>query len=83
MGHQGSPTASLLEVSFLDELFFAHRSDLAVVDDPPLDLQSEPLHTLLLLASEEGAAIMERNVKIQRWALARSPRCISATLHPL
>ena len=25
-GHPGSPTASVLEVSFLDELFFAHRS---------------------------------------------------------
>lgn len=38
-----------------------------MVDDPPLDLQFNP-SGYLLLASEEGAAIMERNVKMQRWA---------------
>ncbi|XP_014649196.1 PREDICTED: FAD-dependent oxidoreductase domain-containing protein 1 isoform X3 [Ceratotherium simum simum] len=38
---------------------------LAVVDDPPLDLQFNPLG-YLLLASEKGAAIMENNVKVQR-----------------
>lgn len=38
-----------------------------MVDDPPLDLQFNP-SGYLLLASEEGAAIMEHNVKMQRWA---------------
>uniref|UniRef100_G1PWM2 FAD-dependent oxidoreductase domain-containing protein 1 n=1 Tax=Myotis lucifugus TaxID=59463 RepID=G1PWM2_MYOLU len=38
---------------------------LAVVDDPPLDVQFNP-SGYLLLASEKGAAIMESNVKVQR-----------------
>ncbi|XP_045716239.1 FAD-dependent oxidoreductase domain-containing protein 1 isoform X2 [Phyllostomus hastatus] len=42
-----------------------HTDYLAVVDDPPLDLQFNP-SGYLLLASEEGAAIMENNVKVQR-----------------
>ncbi|KAF6081185.1 FAD dependent oxidoreductase domain containing 1 [Phyllostomus discolor] len=42
-----------------------HTDYLAVVDDPPLDLQFNP-SGYLLLASEEGAAILESNVKVQR-----------------
>lgn len=38
-----------------------------MVDDPPLDLQFNP-SGYLFLASEEGATIMENNVKVQRWA---------------
>ncbi|XP_027435922.1 FAD-dependent oxidoreductase domain-containing protein 1 isoform X2 [Zalophus californianus] len=38
---------------------------LAVVDDPPLDIQFNP-SGYLLLASEKGAAVMESNVKVQR-----------------
>ena len=51
-------------------------TDLAVVDDPPLDLQFNP-SGYLLLASEEGAAIMERNVKMQRWVPGAA-----SVLHP-
>nr|KAF6282230.1 FAD dependent oxidoreductase domain containing 1 [Myotis myotis] len=42
-----------------------HTEYLAVVDDPPLDVQFNP-SGYLLLASEKGAAIMENNVKVQR-----------------
>nr|XP_035955175.1 FAD-dependent oxidoreductase domain-containing protein 1 isoform X2 [Halichoerus grypus] len=38
---------------------------LAVVDDPPLDIQFSP-SGYLLLASEKGAAVMESSVKVQR-----------------
>ncbi|OWK17259.1 FOXRED1, partial [Cervus elaphus hippelaphus] len=54
---------SLFSAEFLRNI----NEYLAVVDDPPLDLQFNP-SGYLLLASEEGAAIMERNVKMQRWA---------------
>lgn len=37
-----------------------------MVNDPPLDPQFNP-SGYLLLASEKGAAIMENNVKMQRW----------------
>lgn len=46
--------------------FSCTQEYLAVVDDPPLDLQFNP-SGYLLLASEKGAAIMENNVKVQRW----------------
>ncbi|XP_070221272.1 FAD-dependent oxidoreductase domain-containing protein 1 isoform X4 [Bos mutus] len=52
---------SLFSAEFLRNI----NEYLAVVDDPPLDLQFNP-SGYLLLASEEGAAIMERNVKMQR-----------------
>ncbi|XP_034521944.1 FAD-dependent oxidoreductase domain-containing protein 1 isoform X3 [Ailuropoda melanoleuca] len=42
-----------------------HTEYLAVVDDPPLDIQFNPAG-YLLLASEKGAAVMESNVKVQR-----------------
>lgn len=37
-----------------------------MVNDPPLDVQFNP-SGYLLLASEKDAAIMENNVKVQRW----------------
>ncbi|XP_065793451.1 FAD-dependent oxidoreductase domain-containing protein 1 isoform X2 [Muntiacus reevesi] len=52
---------SLFSAEFLRNI----NEYLAVVDDPPLDLQFNP-SGYLLLASEEGAAIMEHNVKMQR-----------------
>lgn len=52
---------SLFSVHFLRNI----NDYLAVVDDPPLDLQFNP-SGYLFLASEEGAAIMENNVKVQR-----------------
>ncbi|XP_032954120.1 FAD-dependent oxidoreductase domain-containing protein 1 isoform X2 [Rhinolophus ferrumequinum] len=42
-----------------------HTDYLAVVDNPPLDLQFNP-SGYLLLASEKSAAMMENNVKVQR-----------------
>ncbi|XP_014303982.1 FAD-dependent oxidoreductase domain-containing protein 1 isoform X2 [Myotis lucifugus] len=52
---------SLFSVDFLRNI----NEYLAVVDDPPLDVQFNP-SGYLLLASEKGAAIMESNVKVQR-----------------
>ncbi|XP_033717716.1 FAD-dependent oxidoreductase domain-containing protein 1 isoform X2 [Tursiops truncatus] len=52
---------SLFSVEFLRNI----NEYLAVVDDPPLDLQFNP-SGYLFLASEEGATIMENNVKVQR-----------------
>uniref|UniRef100_A0A673UBG4 FAD-dependent oxidoreductase domain-containing protein 1 n=1 Tax=Suricata suricatta TaxID=37032 RepID=A0A673UBG4_SURSU len=52
---------SLFSVDFLRNI----NEYLAVVDDPPLDIQFNP-SGYLLLASEKGAAIMENNVKVQR-----------------
>ncbi|XP_036210149.1 FAD-dependent oxidoreductase domain-containing protein 1 isoform X5 [Myotis myotis] len=52
---------SLFSVDFLRNI----NEYLAVVDDPPLDVQFNP-SGYLLLASEKGAAIMENNVKVQR-----------------
>ncbi|XP_004379442.1 FAD-dependent oxidoreductase domain-containing protein 1 [Trichechus manatus latirostris] len=52
---------SLFSASFLRNI----NDYLAVVDDPPLDLQFNP-SGYLLLASEKGAAVMESNVKVQR-----------------
>lgn len=49
----------------LRSLFYT-QDYLAVVNDPPLDPQFNP-SGYLLLASEKGAAIMENNVKMQRW----------------
>ncbi|XP_032328267.1 FAD-dependent oxidoreductase domain-containing protein 1 isoform X2 [Camelus ferus] len=51
---------SLFSVEFLRNINY-----LAVVDDPPLDLQFNP-SGYLFLASEKGAATMENNVKVQR-----------------
>uniref|UniRef100_A0A8C7C0Z7 FAD-dependent oxidoreductase domain-containing protein 1 n=1 Tax=Neovison vison TaxID=452646 RepID=A0A8C7C0Z7_NEOVI len=42
-----------------------HTEYLAVVDDPPLDIQFNP-SGYLLLASEKGAAVLESNVRVQR-----------------
>ncbi|XP_054435404.1 FAD-dependent oxidoreductase domain-containing protein 1 [Pteronotus mesoamericanus] len=52
---------SLFSVDFLRNI----NDYLAVVDDPPLDLQFNP-SGYLLLASEKDASIMENNVKVQR-----------------
>ncbi|XP_037361482.1 FAD-dependent oxidoreductase domain-containing protein 1 isoform X2 [Talpa occidentalis] len=52
---------SLFSINFLRNI----NEYLAVVDDPPLDLQFNP-SGYLLLASEQDAGIMERNVKVQR-----------------
>ncbi|XP_027435924.1 FAD-dependent oxidoreductase domain-containing protein 1 isoform X3 [Zalophus californianus] len=52
---------SLFSVEFLRNI----NEYLAVVDDPPLDIQFNP-SGYLLLASEKGAAVMESNVKVQR-----------------
>ncbi|XP_049634860.1 FAD-dependent oxidoreductase domain-containing protein 1 isoform X2 [Suncus etruscus] len=52
---------SLFSSDFLRNI----NEHLAVVDAPPLDLQFHPLG-YLLLASEREAALMERNVKVQR-----------------
>ncbi|XP_023557269.1 FAD-dependent oxidoreductase domain-containing protein 1 [Octodon degus] len=52
---------SLFSVDFLRNI----NEHLAVVDAPPVDLQFNP-SGYLLLASEEGAAILESNVKMQR-----------------
>ncbi|KAB1255022.1 FAD-dependent oxidoreductase domain-containing protein 1 [Camelus dromedarius] len=51
---------SLFSVEFLRNI----NEYLAVVDDPPLDLQFNP-SGYLFLASEKGAATMENNVKVQ------------------
>lgn len=52
---------SLFSVDFLRNI----NEYLAVVNDPPLDVQFNP-SGYLLLASEKDAAIMENNVKVQR-----------------
>nr|KAF6311756.1 FAD dependent oxidoreductase domain containing 1 [Pipistrellus kuhlii] len=52
---------SLFSVDFLRNI----NEYLAVVNDPPLDVQFNP-SGYLFLASEKGAAIMENNVKVQR-----------------
>lgn len=52
---------SLFSAEFLRNI----NEYLAVVDDPPLDLQFNP-SGYLFLASEKGAATMENNVKVQR-----------------
>ncbi|KAG8522261.1 FAD-dependent oxidoreductase domain-containing protein 1, partial [Galemys pyrenaicus] len=52
---------SLFSVNFLRNI----NEYLAVVDDPPLDLQFNP-SGYLLLASEQDAGMMENNVKMQR-----------------
>ncbi|XP_060036139.1 FAD-dependent oxidoreductase domain-containing protein 1 [Erinaceus europaeus] len=52
---------SLFSADFLRNI----NEYLAVLDGPPLDLQFNPLG-YLLLASEKGASIMEKNVKLQR-----------------
>ncbi|XP_012789423.1 FAD-dependent oxidoreductase domain-containing protein 1 isoform X1 [Sorex araneus] len=52
---------SLFSVDFLRNI----NEHLAVVDGPPLDLHFNPLG-YLLLASEKKAALMERNVRVQR-----------------
>ncbi|KAB1255025.1 FAD-dependent oxidoreductase domain-containing protein 1 [Camelus dromedarius] len=64
---------SLFSVEFLRNI----NEYLAVVDDPPLDLQFNP-SGYLFLASEKGAATMENNVKVQRWAPGVAPRCCPA-----
>lgn len=46
--------------------FVCTQEYLAVVNEPPLDIQFNP-SGYLLLASEKDAAIMENNVKVQRW----------------
>lgn len=58
---------SLFSVDFLRNI----NDYLAVVDDPPLDLQFNPCG-YLLLASEKSAALMENNVKVQR----KEPKCV-------
>lgn len=52
---------SLFSVDFLRKI----NEYLAVVNEPPLDIQFNP-SGYLLLASEKDAAIMENNVKVQR-----------------
>lgn len=52
---------SLFSVDFLRNI----NEYLAVVSEPPLDIQFNP-SGYLLLASEKGAAVMENNVKVQR-----------------
>ncbi|KAM6172591.1 FAD-dependent oxidoreductase domain-containing protein 1 [Erethizon dorsatum] len=52
---------SLFAIDFLRNI----NEHLAVVDAPPLDLQFNP-SGYLLLASEEGAAVLESNVRMQR-----------------
>ncbi|XP_044114104.1 FAD-dependent oxidoreductase domain-containing protein 1 isoform X4 [Neovison vison] len=52
---------SLFSIDFLRNI----NEYLAVVDDPPLDIQFNPLG-YLLLASEKGAAVLESNVRVQR-----------------
>jgi len=52
---------SLFSIEFLRNI----NEYLAVVDDPPLDIQFNP-SGYLLLASEKGAAVMESSVKVQR-----------------
>lgn len=48
-----------------------------MVDDPPLDIQFNPLG-YLLLASEKGAAVLESNVRVQRWVPGPTTGCSSA-----
>ncbi|XP_065737534.1 FAD-dependent oxidoreductase domain-containing protein 1 isoform X1 [Phocoena phocoena] len=55
----------LRNINLLGGTFLCTQEYLAVVDDPPLDLQFNP-SGYLFLASEEGATIMENNVKVQR-----------------
>ncbi|XP_014444306.1 FAD-dependent oxidoreductase domain-containing protein 1 [Tupaia chinensis] len=52
---------SLFSASFLRNI----NEYLAVVDDPPVDLQFSP-SGYLMLASEKGAVTMENNVRVQR-----------------
>lgn len=52
---------SLFSIDFLRNI----NEYLAVVDDPPLDIQFNP-SGYLLLASEKGAAVLESNVRVQR-----------------
>ncbi|XP_032216437.1 FAD-dependent oxidoreductase domain-containing protein 1 isoform X2 [Mustela erminea] len=52
---------SLFSIDFLRNV----NEYLAVVDDPPLDIQFNP-SGYLLLASEKGAAVLESNVRVQR-----------------
>uniref|UniRef100_G3U7F7 FAD-dependent oxidoreductase domain-containing protein 1 n=1 Tax=Loxodonta africana TaxID=9785 RepID=G3U7F7_LOXAF len=55
-----------IQLSLFSAGFLRNINDyLAVVDDPPVDLQFNP-SGYLLLASEKGAAVMESNVKVQR-----------------
>ncbi|XP_064124956.1 FAD-dependent oxidoreductase domain-containing protein 1 isoform X1 [Loxodonta africana] len=55
-----------IQLSLFSADFLRNINDyLAVVDDPPVDLQFNP-SGYLLLASEKGAAVMESNVKVQR-----------------
>lgn len=51
-----------------------------MVDDPPLDLQFNP-SGYLFLASEKGAATMENNVKVQRWAPGTASMLCLSCLH--
>lgn len=48
-----------------------------MVDDPPLDIQFNP-SGYLLLASEKGAAVLESNVRVQRWVPGPTIGCSSA-----
>lgn len=69
LGQESFPL--IFQSGLFEQLFFT-QEHLAVADAPPVDLQFNP-SGYLLLASEEGAAVLESNVRMQRWVPSTAP----------